>query len=75
KVSKPTGQIESLDQFGIWLKNPVRQVVFMPGCFTCVPSRPMSHNGNSAGGGARSKYDHGSSAQNTSAQQDSEETE
>jgi host factor-I protein len=73
---KLQGQIESFDQFVILLKNTVSQMVYKHAISTVVPSRPVSHHSNNAGGGTGtgSNYHHGSNAQ-SSAQQDSEETE
>lgn len=72
---KLQGQIESFDQFVILLKNTVSQMVYKHAISTVVPSRPVSHHSNNAGGGS-SNYNHGSNAQGSSAPaQDSEETE
>ena len=67
---KLQGQIESFDQFVILLKNTVSQMVVTAGTATGVVTvmRNRTRRDNS-------NYHHGSSAQNTSAQQDSEETE
>jgi host factor-I protein len=73
---KLQGQIESFDQFVILLKNTVSQMVYKHAISTVVPSRPVSHHSNNAGGTTTgSNYHHGSNAQSTSAPQDSEETE
>ena len=56
------------------LKNTVSQMVYKHAISTVVPSRPVSHHSNNAGGGTGSNYHHGSNAQG-SAPQDSEETE
>ena len=73
---KLQGQIESFEQFVILLKNTVSQMVYKHAISTVVPSRPVSHHSNNATGGTgSSNYHHGSSAQGSSAQQDSEETE
>ncbi|HBU94777.1 MAG TPA: RNA chaperone Hfq, partial [Leclercia adecarboxylata] len=51
------------------------QMVYKHAISTVVPSRPVSHHSNNAGGGS-SNYHHGSNAQGSSAPaQDSEETE
>ena len=73
---KLQGQIESFDQFVILLKNTVSQMVYKHAISTVVPSRPVSHHSNNAGGGTGSNYHHGSSAQGSSTPaQDSDETE
>lgn len=73
---KLQGQIESFDQFVILLKNTVSQMVYKHAISTVVPSRPVSHHSNNAGGGTSSNYHHGSNAQgSTSAPQDSDDTE
>lgn len=43
---KLQGQIESFDQFVILLKNTVSQIVYKHAISTVVPSRPISHHGN-----------------------------
>lgn len=48
---KLQGQIESFDQFVILLKNTVSQMVYKHAISTVVPSRPVSHHSNNAGGG------------------------
>ena len=74
---KLQGQIESFDQFVILLKNTVSQMVYKHAISTVVPSRPVSHHSNNAGGGTGSNYHHGSNAQGSSSSpaQDSDETE
>ena len=73
---KLQGQIESFDQFVILLKNTVSQMVYKHAISTVVPSRPVSHHSNNAGGGTGSNYHHGSNEQGSSTPaQDSEETE
>lgn len=47
---KLQGQIESFDQFVILLKNTVSQMVYKHAISTVVPSRPVSHHSNNAGG-------------------------
>ena len=49
---KLQGQIESFDQFVILLKNTVSQMVYKHAISTVVPSRPVSHHSNNAGGGS-----------------------
>ena len=73
---KLQGQIESFDQFVILLKNTVSQMVYKHAISTVVPSRPVSHHSNNAGGGTGSNYHHGSNAQGSSTPaQHSDETE
>ena len=71
---KLQGQIESFDQFVILLKNTVSQMVYKHAISTVVPSRPVSHHSNNAGG--TGNYHHGSSnATATSTQQESDSAE
>ena len=57
-------------------KNTVSQMVYKHAISTVVPSRPVSHHSNNAGGGTGSNYHHGSNAQGSSTPaQDSDETE
>ncbi|VFS61983.1 Host factor-I protein [Leminorella grimontii] len=58
---KLQGQIESFDQFVILLKNTVSQMVYKHAISTVVPSRPVSHHNNSAGGGNVGNYQGGAS--------------
>ena len=68
--------LNALRRFVILLKNTVSQMVYKHAISTVVPSRPVSHHSNNAGGGTGSNYHHGSNAQGSSAPaQDSEETE
>ncbi|XNM69598.1 RNA chaperone Hfq [Escherichia coli] len=71
---KLQGQIESFDQFCDPVEKHGQPDGLEARISTVVPSRPVSHHSNNAGGGTGSNYHHGSNAQG-SAPQDSDETE
>ena len=71
------GLVEGYDNYTVIIRTgDVQQLIYKHAISTVVPSRPVSHHSNNAGGGTGSNYHHGSNAQGSSAPaQDSDETE